>query len=71
MHNPAQDATVTKKVDYMDDKLVQDPGFRKHILSEICKVGNAIEVALGSPQDIEGVVAPDNTITIVQTRPQV
>lgn len=50
----------------------QDPGFRKHLLSEICKVGASIETALeGIPQDIEGVVAPDGTITVVQTRPQV
>ncbi|GAX78330.1 hypothetical protein CEUSTIGMA_g5772.t1 [Chlamydomonas eustigma] len=66
------DITETLKIDYMDDKLVQDVGFRKHILSEICKVGYAIEQALGGvPQDIEGVVAPDGTITVVQTRPQV
>ena len=50
----------------------QDPGFRKHLLSEICKVGASIETALeGIPQDIEGVVAPDGAITVVQTRPQV
>ncbi len=35
------------------------------------QVGAAIEKALGSAQDIEGVVAPDGTITVVQTRPQV
>ena len=51
---------------------IQDPGFRKHLLSEICKVGASIETALeGMPQDIEGVVAPDGAITVVQTRPQV
>ncbi|KAG1681344.1 hypothetical protein FOA52_007392 [Chlamydomonas sp. UWO 241] len=65
------DTTVTRRVDYMDDKLVQDPAYRTFILSEICKVGYAIEQALGSAQDIEGVVGEDNTITIVQTRPQV
>ncbi len=32
------DTTETLKVDYMDDKLVQDAGFRNHLLSEICKV---------------------------------
>lgn len=50
---------------------LQDAKYRQSILSEICKVGAAIEAALGSAQDIEGVVAPDNTITVVQTRPQV
>jgi len=65
------DPTETKRVDYMDDKLVQDPKYRQSLLSSICKVGAAIEKALGSAQDIEGVVAPDNSITVVQTRPQV
>ncbi|GFH06757.1 PPDK_N domain-containing protein [Haematococcus lacustris] len=65
------DTTETRKVDYMDDQLVQDPGFRRDITSRICKVGMAIEQALGSAQDIEGVVGPDGVITIVQTRPQV
>ena len=31
----------------------------------------AIEEALGSAQDVEGVVAQDGSITVVQTRPQV
>jgi alpha-glucan,water dikinase len=37
----------------------------------LLQVGAAIEKALGSAQDIEGVVAPDGHITVVQTRPQV
>ena len=65
------DLTVTKRIDYMDDQLVSDPVFRQQLLSQICKVGASIETALGSAQDIEGVVAPDGTITVVQTRPQV
>jgi alpha-glucan,water dikinase len=32
------DPTETRKVDYMDDRLVQDPAYRKDILSRICKV---------------------------------
>jgi alpha-glucan,water dikinase len=40
-------------------------------MSDIAKVGAAIETALGSAQDIEGVVGPDGDIYIVQTRPQV
>jgi hypothetical protein len=41
------------------------------VMSDICKVGAAIEAALGSAQDIEGVVDPDGNIYVVQTRPQV
>ena len=41
------------------------------VMSDIAKVGAAIEKALGSAQDIEGVVDPDGHIYIVQTRPQV
>lgn len=59
------------RVDYMDDPIVRDTGFRNDVLGRICKVGAAIEAALGSPQDVEGVVAPDGSITVVQTRPQV
>lgn len=32
------DETITKRVDYMDDKLVQDPAFRQSLLAAICKV---------------------------------
>ncbi len=39
-------------------------------MSRICKVGAAIEEALGSAQDVEGVVSEDGSITVVQTRPQ-
>ena len=35
------------------------------------QVGEAIETALGSAQDIEGVVEENDDITVVQTRPQV
>lgn len=59
------------QVDYMEDPLVTNPGFRMDLLSRICGVGADIETALGSAQDIEGVVAPDGSITVVQTRPQV
>ena len=62
---------MTQKVDYMDDPLVRDAGYRRKLLSDICKVGAAIETALGSAQDIEGVVSEDGGITVVQTRPQV
>lgn len=41
------------------------------VMSDIVKVGAAIEAALGSAQDVEGVVDPDGSVYIVQTRPQV
>ncbi|GFR47292.1 hypothetical protein Agub_g8979 [Astrephomene gubernaculifera] len=65
------DPSLLSRVDYMEDRVVQDPGFRRHLLSRICHLGADIETALGSAQDIEGVVAPDGAITVVQTRPQV
>lgn len=40
-------------------------------MSDVAKVGAAIEGALGSAQDIEGVVDHDGSIYVVQTRPQV
>ncbi len=55
----------------MEDKLVQDPKFRRDLLSCVCRVGADIETALGTAQDVEGVVGVDNKITVVQTRPQV
>jgi hypothetical protein len=40
-------------------------------MSDVAKVGAAIESTLGSAQDIEGVVDHEGKIYIVQTRPQV
>ncbi len=48
----------------------QDEAYRMRIMSQICKVGAAIEEALGTAQDVEGVVDPDDNVTVVQTRPQ-
>merc|ERR1712130_106779 len=64
------DQTVLKKVDYGEDKLLKDEGFRKDLLSRIAKTGAAIEEALGSAQDVEGCVSNDGEIFVVQTRPQ-
>lgn len=65
------DQSSLQTVDYVADKLLQDEGYRTSLLSQICEVGLAIEKALGSAQDIEGVVGEDGKITVVQTRPQV
>lgn len=54
----------------MPTHFVQDEAYRMRIMSQICKVGAAIEEALGTAQDVEGVVDPDDNITVVQTRPQ-
>jgi alpha-glucan,water dikinase len=62
--------TERRKVDYSADPLLTDPGFRTRLMREICKAGLAIEQALGSAQDIEGVVDADGRVTVVQTRPQ-
>lgn len=48
-----------------------DEAFRGGIMRRIAEAGLAVEKALGSPQDIEGVVTPKGEIYIVQTRPQV
>ena len=57
--------------DYGSDPLVADEGFRSALLARIAAAGAAVEAALGGPQDIEGCVEADGTITLVQTRPQV
>eukprot|EP00884_Botryococcus_braunii_P013247 jgi/Botrbrau1/21923/Bobra.0249s0047.1 len=64
------DPSLLKKVDYSENKLMKDEGFRRHLLSNVAKVGYAVEEALGSAQDIEGCVEADGSITVVQTRPQ-
>ncbi|KAL4422809.1 hypothetical protein ABPG75_009006 [Micractinium tetrahymenae] len=63
-------ATETRKVDYSSDPLLTDPAFRQRLMADVCRTGLAIEQALGSAQDVEGVVDPDGKITVVQTRPQ-
>jgi alpha-glucan,water dikinase len=51
-------------------RLMSNEGFRRDLLSKVAKVGLSIEKALGTPQDIEGCVEADGSITVVQTRPQ-
>ncbi|KAL4448876.1 hypothetical protein ABPG77_007593 [Micractinium sp. CCAP 211/92] len=62
--------TETRRVDYSSDPLLTDPDFRQRLMADICRTGLAIEKALGSAQDVEGVVDPDGKVTVVQTRPQ-
>eukprot|EP00850_Spirogloea_muscicola_P002179 SM000008S22268 [mRNA] locus=s8:686800:696461:- [translate_table: standard] len=63
------DEEEERVVDYSTDPLTTDPEFRKEILIKIGKAGAAIEEALGSAQDIEGVIK-DGELYVVQTRPQ-
>ena len=65
------DESVLGPHDYGSDPLVCDPAFRAALLARIARVGVDVEKALGTPQDIEGCVEADGSITVVQTRPQV
>ena len=47
-----------------------DEDFQRKVLSTVVKAGAAVEEALGSAQDIEGVIDADGNLTVVQTRPQ-
>ncbi len=58
------------ELDYSEEALVWDPGFRDGLLAAVGKLGVAIEEALGAPQDIEGAVAKGDYF-VVQSRPQV
>ena len=65
------DESKLEIVDFSEDQLATDADFRAKLLGRICEVGKQVEAAMGSAQDIEGVVDPDGGITVVQTRPQV
>eukprot|EP00793_Prasinoderma_coloniale_P005007 PRCOL_00000768-RA len=65
------DESYEVRVDYSADPIVLDSAYRATTLERIAAVGAAVEEALGSPQDIEGVVRADGEIFVVQTRPQV
>ena len=56
-------------VDYSTDALSLDKEFQKKVLTMIAKAGDEIEKALGSAQDIEGVIK-NGELYVVQTRPQ-
>lgn len=62
MDSPAQSF-----VDYSGEPIVNDAKFREGILRKIAEVGIAVEKALGTPQDIEGVVM-GGEVYVVQTR---
>ena len=65
------DEATLRPVDYGQDPLVTDEEFRAQALAAIAHAAAEIEHALGSAQDIEGCIAADGALYVVQTRPQV
>jgi alpha-glucan,water dikinase len=57
-------------LDYSQEPLVWDEGFRRNLLAKLARIGLELERVQGAPQDIEGAVAGGNYY-VVQTRPQV
>jgi len=57
-------------LDYSKEPLVWDAGLREGTLTAIGRLGLAVEQALGTAQDIEGVVS-NGEYFVVQSRPQV
>jgi len=57
-------------LDYTGQRLVWDAGYRAEVLGKIARIGEVVEQASGSPQDIEGAFS-QGKFAIVQTRPQV
>ena len=51
-------------------RILTDEEFRRKLLTTVGEAGAAVEKALASAQDIEGVIDADGNLTIVQTRPQ-
>ena len=66
MLNPAR----TVPLDYTNERLLWDEGFRKNLLTTVGRIGVAVELITGSPQDIEGAFSAGRAY-VVQTRPQV
>lgn len=58
-----------KAIRYSGEKLLWDEAFKHKVLTAIVEIGIAVEKAIGSPQDIEGVYSGGN-LFVVQTRPQ-
>ena len=54
----------------MCNRILKDEGFRQKLLTTVVEAGAAVEKALGSAQDIEGVIDANGELTVVQTRPQ-
>ncbi|MCL5024585.1 MAG: hypothetical protein M1497_14720 [Nitrospirae bacterium] len=59
-----------RSLDYTEDPLVWDEGFRRDFLRAVAIIGAEVEKALASPQDIEGAYAKGE-YHVVQSRHQV
>lgn len=57
-------------VDYNENPVLWDEGFRNGLIAKLAEVGKAVEATMGSAQDIEGCIVGDD-VYVVQTRPQV
>ncbi|GHV19845.1 hypothetical protein AGMMS49959_05900 [Planctomycetales bacterium] len=62
---------VEKNLDYTDEKLLTDAGFRAELCRRIAAIATAVEDLGGGAQDIEGAITADGRYFIVQNRPQV
>lgn len=62
---------VEQLVDYSGEKLFNDAGFQKDLMSQLVSLGKSIQDAFGGvPQDIEGVWV-DGKLYVVQARTQI
>ena len=62
--------TYEEIADYSRHWLTTDAGARGALAKRLAAVGALLEARLGGPQDVEGGVASDGSIFIVQARPQ-
>ena len=65
----AQEGIVFKNLDYSQINLSLHESYGESLGSRLAAIGGFVEGALGTPQDIEGIVA-GQTIYLVQSRPQ-
>jgi alpha-glucan,water dikinase len=64
------DPPTEKLLDYSQERLIWDEGFRRDLFAGILRLGLEVERVSGSPQDIEGAISQGKSY-VVQTRPQV
>ncbi|HEX9781277.1 MAG TPA: hypothetical protein VGA56_00905, partial [Opitutaceae bacterium] len=57
-------------LDYTGQPLVWDASYRAEVLTRIARIGEVVEQAFGTAQDIEGAFSKGK-FAVVQTRPQV
>ena len=64
---------ATRTLDYSSEKIVFDAVFREETFAKLGEVGRAVKAAMGGleDQDVEGVVAADGSVAVVQARVQV